>query len=185
MTPSELRDVWLAARTVSAMRAVLAAPNLALAPARWAAFWAAYAPGTPSPRSPVVRFAREQAQAAEDALTAATAASSGVRVAVARTYTRSYWLDVYGRVEREAVARRQARHLVSLAAPGWEVDPAWRTSDVIALVKVMIADGDFSRTPILADALQDADCDNEEWLQLLRDPAQPWFAGARLFDTLL
>ena len=34
MTPSELRDVWLAARTVSAMRAVLAAPNLALAPAR-------------------------------------------------------------------------------------------------------------------------------------------------------
>jgi hypothetical protein len=185
MTPRELRDAWLAARTVSAMRAVLADPAMTVAPADWAVFWTAYSPGTPPPRrSPATRFAAEQARAAEAALTAAMAASAGARIAVARTYTRSYWLDVYGGVERELVARRQARYLVSFTAPGWAADPNWRTSTVLALVQGMVGSGAFSAALILADALQDAGCDADEWLQLLRDPTQPWFVGARLLESL-
>lgn len=183
MTPGELRDRWLAARTMPAMRAVLAA--VTVVPANWAVFWAAYSPGAPpSRRSPAFRFSTEQARAAEAALTMATAASAGSRIAVARTYTRSYWLDVYGRVEREAAARRQARYLVSFTAPGWAADPNWRTSTVLALVQEMVNSGDFTAAPILTDALQDAGCDADEWLQLLRDPAQPWFAGAGLLESL-
>jgi hypothetical protein len=185
MTPRELRDEWLDARTMSAMRAVLTDPALTVAPATWAVFWAAYSPGAPPPRrSPATRFAAEQARAAEAALTAATTASTSARIAVARTYTRSYWLDVYGRVEREAVARRQARYLISFTAPGWVADPNWRTSTVLALVQGMVGSGDFTAAPILADALQDAGCDAAEWLQLLRDPTQPWFVGARLLESL-
>jgi hypothetical protein len=186
MTPNTLRDAWLAASTVSAMRAVVAAPEMAMTPASWAAFWAAYSPGTRSPRrSPVGQLAAEQAAAAEAALAAATAASAGVRAAVGRTYTRDYWLGVYGAVERERVARRQARYLTALAAPGWSPAPAWRTSDVVGLTRAMLASGDFSAVPILADALQDAGCDDEEWLAAMRDPAQPWFSGCRLLQTLL
>ena len=39
-------------------------------------------------------------------------------------------------------------------------DPAWRTSDVQALARGIHADQDFDRLPILADALQDAGCDD-------------------------
>ncbi|MFM8274275.1 MAG: hypothetical protein ACKODX_18360 [Gemmata sp.] len=185
MTPSSLMTDWLAARTVPAVREILSAAELQVPRAAWRAFWTAYSPlDQADRRSPAARFIAEQAAAAERALAVATTESPRLQVAVARTYTRDYWLDVYGRVEREAVARRQARHLVSLAAPGWAADPTWRTSTVLALVKVMLGSGDFSTTPILADALQDAGCDSDEWLLLLRDPAQPWFAGARLFDTL-
>jgi hypothetical protein len=177
---------WLAARTVAAVREILSAPELRVPRAAWRTFWSAYSPlAQAERRSPAARFVAEQAAAAEAALAAATDESPRLQVAVARTYTRDYWLDVYGRVEREAVARRQARHLISLAAPGWAVDPSWRTSTVLALTKAMLGGGDFSTTHILADALQDAGCDNDEWLLLLRDPAQPWFAGARLFDSLL
>jgi hypothetical protein len=185
MTPTTLRDTWLAARTAPSMRAVLAAPDMAVPPAGWAAFWAAYLPGaTARHRSPAGRLAAEQAAAAEAALAAATDASAGVRAAVTRTYTRDYWLGVYGGVERERVARRQARYLTAWTGPGWTVDPAWRTSDVIGLAREIMASTDFSAMPILADALQDAGCDDDEWLALMRDPVQPWFVGSRVLDTL-
>ena len=91
---------------------------------------------------------------------------------------------MYGGVERERVARRQARYLTTLTGPGWTIDPAWRTSDVIGLVRAMVGSADFSAMPILADALQDAGCADDEWLVLMRDPAQPWFVGSRVLDTL-
>lgn len=185
MTPSTFRRSWLAARTAAGMRKLLAAPAVRVAPAGWEAFWAAYAPAAGADRrSAAVRLAADQTAAAEAALAAATAASPRVRAAVARTYTRAYWLDVYGAVERRLAAARQARYLITLAAPGWTPDPQWRTSTVVAIVAGMVADRDASAAPVLADALQDAGCDSSEWLELLRDPAQPWFPGSRLLDTL-
>lgn len=48
-------------------------------------------------------------------------------------------------------------------------DVAWRTSDVLALARGIHAELAFDRTPILADALQDAGCDNDELLNHFRD----------------
>jgi hypothetical protein len=48
-------------------------------------------------------------------------------------------------------------------APNPEVarfEPAWRTSTVVAIAKDIAAEGTFGAMPILADALQDAGCDN-------------------------
>lgn len=39
-------------------------------------------------------------------------------------------------------------------------EPAWRTSTVVAIAKGIAAEGTFGAMPILADALQDAGCDN-------------------------
>jgi hypothetical protein len=53
------------------------------------------------------------------------------------------------------------------------VDPQWRSTDVVALCSAMREQRDFSATPILADALQDAGCDNESMLAVLRNPDSP------------
>lgn len=53
------------------------------------------------------------------------------------------------------------------ADPRW---PRWRTLDVRALARGIHRDGAFDRLPILADALQDAGCDDEYVLQHCRRP---------------
>lgn len=40
--------------------------------------------------------------------------------------------------------------------------PRWRTSDVVGLARAIYEDRAFERMPILADALMDAGCENEE-----------------------
>ncbi len=47
-------------------------------------------------------------------------------------------------------------------------DENWRTSDVLAIAKGIYEEKAFERMPILADALQDAGCDNEEILNHCR-----------------
>jgi hypothetical protein len=48
------------------------------------------------------------------------------------------------------------------------LDPAWITSDVAALARGIYDDRAFDRMPILADALQDAGCANEDVLNHCR-----------------
>ncbi|MBA4189240.1 MAG: hypothetical protein C0467_14685 [Planctomycetaceae bacterium] len=48
------------------------------------------------------------------------------------------------------------------------VDPSWLTSDVVALARGIYEDRAFDRMPILADALQDAGCDNDDVLNHCR-----------------
>ena len=48
------------------------------------------------------------------------------------------------------------------------LDPAWLTSTVLAVAQGIYQEKAFDRMPILADALQDAGCDNEEILQHCR-----------------
>jgi hypothetical protein len=48
------------------------------------------------------------------------------------------------------------------------VSPEWLTSDVLALARGIYAEKAFDRMPILADALQDAGCDNDELLSHCR-----------------
>jgi hypothetical protein len=47
-------------------------------------------------------------------------------------------------------------------------DKAWRTDTAIVLAKQMYESRDFSAMPVLADALQDADCDNVDILSHCR-----------------
>jgi hypothetical protein len=52
------------------------------------------------------------------------------------------------------------------------IDPSWLTSTVLALSSQMYASRDFYPMPILADALQDAGCDNEDILSHCRLPGE-------------
>jgi hypothetical protein len=65
-------------------------------------------------------------------------------------------------------------------APG----PNWLTSDVQALARGIYESRDFSAMPILADALQDADCDSEDVLAHCRGPG-PHVRGCWVVDLLL
>ena len=51
-----------------------------------------------------------------------------------------------------------------------KIDPKWRTQTVVDLCLAMRETQDFSAMPILADALQEADCGDETLLQFLRNP---------------
>jgi len=64
-------------------------------------------------------------------------------------------------------------------------DPSWRTSTVSALAQTMYDFRDFSAMPILADALQDAGCDNEEMLAHCRDPKPVHVRGCWVVDAVL
>ena len=75
--------------------------------------------------------------------------------------------------------------------------PAWRTPTVLALVRQMYESRDFSPMPILADALQDAGCDDPAILDHCRGSAvlpacgrpqarqEPHCRGCWLVDELL
>jgi len=52
------------------------------------------------------------------------------------------------------------------------VDPSWLTGNVISLATAIYDDRAFDRLPILADALEDAGCDNEEILNHCRQPGE-------------
>ena len=64
------------------------------------------------------------------------------------------------------------------------VDPSWLTSTVVSLAAGIYADCAFDRMPILADALQDAGCDNEDMLNHCRG-AGPHVRGCWVVDLLL
>ncbi len=64
------------------------------------------------------------------------------------------------------------------------LDPAWLTSDVLALARGIYDDKAFDRMPILADALQDAGCDNDDVLTHCRGDG-PHARGCWAVDLLL
>jgi hypothetical protein len=68
-------------------------------------------------------------------------------------------------------------------SPGFS--PAWRTDTAIALARQMYDSRDFGAMPILADALQDAGCDNEDILNHCRDTNQVHVRGCWVVDLVL
>jgi hypothetical protein len=64
-------------------------------------------------------------------------------------------------------------------------DPAWRTDTTVALAKQMYESRDYSAMPILADALQDAGCDNDDILNHCRDAKQVHVRGCWVVDLVL
>jgi hypothetical protein len=63
--------------------------------------------------------------------------------------------------------------------------PEWRTDTVLALARTMYESRDFSAMPILADALQDAGCDNLDILAHCRDTALTHVRGCWVVDLVL
>ena len=64
-------------------------------------------------------------------------------------------------------------------------DPMWRTSDVMLLAKGIYDERAYDRMPILADALQDADCDSDDILTHLRDATAMHVRGCWALDLVL
>ena len=64
------------------------------------------------------------------------------------------------------------------------VDPDWLTTDVAALARGIYDERVFDRMPILADALQDAGCDNDDILNHCRDASQVHVRGCWVIDLL-
>ncbi len=63
--------------------------------------------------------------------------------------------------------------------------PEWRTSTAVAIASQMYESRDFSAMPILADALQDAGCDNDDVLNHCRDEQQTHVRGCWVVDLVL
>lgn len=64
------------------------------------------------------------------------------------------------------------------------IDPIWFTSDVYTLAEGIYQDRAFDRMPILADALQDGGCDNEDILNHCRQSGEH-VRGCWVVDLLL
>jgi len=65
------------------------------------------------------------------------------------------------------------------------IDPSWLTSTVTSLASQMYESRDFSPMPILADALQDAGCDNDDILNQCRDAKATHVRGCWVVDLVL
>jgi hypothetical protein len=66
----------------------------------------------------------------------------------------------------------------------YHFDPRWRTETVVALATGIEAERAFDRMPILADALEDAGCDERHMLDHLRRPG-PHARGCWVLDLIL
>ena len=64
-------------------------------------------------------------------------------------------------------------------------DPSWRTGTVLALAHQMYDGREFGAMPILADALQDAGCDNDDVLNHCRAANQVHVRGCFVVDLVL
>jgi hypothetical protein len=64
-------------------------------------------------------------------------------------------------------------------------DPSWRTDTAVALARQMYDSRDFGAMPILADALQDAGCEDEQVLSHCRDATAPHVRGCWVVDLVL
>ncbi|MBA4186884.1 MAG: hypothetical protein C0467_02580 [Planctomycetaceae bacterium] len=62
--------------------------------------------------------------------------------------------------------------------------PEWRTSTAVAIAQGMYESRDFGAMPILADALQDAGCDNDDVLTHCRGTG-PHVRGCWVVDSVL
>jgi hypothetical protein len=88
--------------------------------------------------------------------------------------------------QREELAR-QTTLLRDIAPNPLRLEPfslEWRTDTALQLACQMYESRDFSAMPILADALQDAGCDNEDILSHCRGPG-PHVRGCWVVDLVL
>ncbi len=64
------------------------------------------------------------------------------------------------------------------------LDPSWLTPNVLALARVLYEDRRFEDLPVLADALEEAGCTNQELLRHLREQGQAHVRGCWCIDQV-
>lgn len=101
------------------------------------------------------------------------------------------WADTQPRIVMRAMRRlellKQSRVFRDIFGNPFRpvaFDPRWRTSDVVGLARAIYDDRAFERMPILADALMDAGCENEEIIGHCRGDA-PHVRGCWVVDLVL
>jgi hypothetical protein len=80
------------------------------------------------------------------------------------------WRTARNTIERHAVARSLIRCILSNPFRPMSLDPSWLTFTVVAIAEGIYQERAYDRMPILADALQDAGCENEDILAHCRQP---------------
>lgn len=123
-------------------------------------------------------------QAAEAVLSAAQgvagSAAFNARYAVALHVGKEWGED-----PNEGIAQcRLLRDICGSSFRPVAVDSLWQTETVLALARTMYESREFSAMPILADALQDAGCDNADILDHCRGPG-PHVRGCWVVDLIL
>ena len=97
-------------------------------------------------------------------------------------------LPLYGSLGTRSEADELHCHLLRdiFGNPFWPVsfNREWHTSTAVAIAKGMYESRDFSPMPILADALQDAGCENEDILNHCRSDG-PHVKGCWVVDLVL
>jgi len=95
--------------------------------------------------------------------------------------------DTYRHARRGIPCKAQAelvREVVGNPFRPVAFDPRWRTEDVLGLARGIYEDRAFDRLPLLADALMDAGCDQEEILAHCRSEG-PHIRGCWVVDLAL
>jgi hypothetical protein len=95
--------------------------------------------------------------------------------------------DLYRHARRGIPCRAQAelvREVVGNPFRPVAIDPRWRTEDVRDLARGIYEDRAFDRLPLLADALMDAGCDDEQVLTHCRSEG-PHVRGCWVLDLVL
>jgi hypothetical protein len=116
-------------------------------------------------------------------------------MAVTNTTRFCAWKAASAAGEKGRVAHRRERHaqadllreVVGNPYRPVAVDPAWLTWNggaVPKMAQAVLAEARFADLPILADALEEAGCDQAEWLAHLRGPG-PHVRGCWAVDLLL
>jgi hypothetical protein len=65
------------------------------------------------------------------------------------------------------------------------IDPAWLTPSVLSIARRAYDERDFAALPVLADALADASCDNEDLLRHCRERGLAHCRGCWVVDLIL
>ena len=124
------------------------------------------------------------------ALAAASNAQQTANVAEKGAEQASLWAAGKGQGQIDEIVwaenLHQAEFLRDIFNPFHPIplNPSWQTSTVLALAQGIYQDRAFDRLPILADALQDASCDNPDLLNHLRSEG-PHTRGCWALDLCL
>ena len=91
----------------------------------------------------------------------------------------------HGPPDADAIIVRFLRDVLGNPFRKVKFDKKWRTDTAVALARTMYESRDFSAMPILADALQDAGCDNDDILSHCRDTSPMHVRGCWVVDLVL